>query len=76
MSMLMSVVTRFDAPMITYGDGLQGHAVEWKRRPVMLSGGLKCLRTVQNGGSSGLAERNRSGWTKSGATRCSRVCSR
>lgn len=37
----LSVVTRFDVPMITSGrDGRQRYAVEWKRRPVMLSGGV------------------------------------
>ena len=36
----MSVFTRFDVPMFTWRDGLQRQAVEWKRRPVMLRGGV------------------------------------
>ena len=36
----VSVFTRFDVPMFTWRDGLQRQAVEWKRRPVMLRGGV------------------------------------
>ena len=37
---VLSVFTRFDVPMFTWRDGLQRQAVEWKRRPVMLRGGV------------------------------------
>lgn len=70
----LSVVTRLDAALAMQGDGLRCTFWIQKRRLGGVTGGV-CLLVVagQNGGSSGFADRKRSGCTNSGCARFSRA---
>jgi len=36
----LSVITRFDVPLVTYRDGPQRALAKWKRRQVTMTGGV------------------------------------